>query len=425
MGTPLFREQVLETQAQEWLGTVQLSTPISEQIWTFISLSIGAAIILWLFTGHYTRRVHVSGLLVPEAGLITVGATSAGVVEKIPVAEGEYVHRINPLILISGEHTSQSLGATSASVTVQLKREAASLLQDIHDTRTLESQQANDNRLQQSMLNGQIDQLNAQIALESQQIAMSQKLVEKWRPLLAQGYISALQFEQEQSEVWSNQSQYKALIQQRYVTQQQLSALSDQLLQLPLTTSAKLNDLQRQLAQIQQTLAQNEALRDSVLYPPATGTVSSLLAKVGDTVSVGQPLLSIVPDGTVLQAQVLVPSQAIGFVHPGAGVVLHYQAFPYQKFGLQTGKILTVSHSALSPNEVIQLLGGTQPQPASTDLFYLVRIALTSQDIRTDDHTEPLRPGMALDADLLLERRRMIEWIFEPLLSMGYWAKTS
>lgn len=425
MEQPLFRKQVLENPAREWLGSVQLATPVSDQIWAIISLSMGVAIMIWLFAGHYTRRVHVTGLLVPRTGLITVSATTAGVVEQIPVSEGGHVQKSNPLILISGEHTSRSLGATSASVTAQLQREAASLFQDIRDTRILESQQVSDNRLQQNMLNGQIEQLNAQLDIESRQIAMAQELVMKWRPLLAKGYVSTLQFQQEQSIVWSDQSQYKSLLQQRYVTRQQLSALNDQLAQLPLTTSAKLNELQRQLAQIQQTLAQNEAMRDSVLYPPSPGIVSSLLAKVGEAVSVGQPLLAIVPDGSSLQAQVLVPSQAIGFVHPGTGVVLHYQAFPYQKFGLQTGKVLTVSHSALSPNEVSLLLGGAQPQPASTDPYYLVRIALTSQNIHAYDHAEPLKPGMALDADMLLERRRMIEWIFEPLLSMGYWAKTS
>lgn len=425
MEQPLFRKQVLDAPSREWLGSVQLATPISDQIWAAIAVSIAVAIVIWLFTGHYTRRVHVTGILVPKAGLITVSASSAGVVENVSVSEGGHVRKATPLILISGEHTSRSLGATSASVTVQLQREAASLVQDIKDMQSLESQQTQDNQLQQAMLRGQIDQLNAQLEIESHQIAMAQELVLKWRPLLAKGYVSTLQFEQEQSQVWSDQSQYKSLVQQRYVTRQQLSALNDQLAQLPLTTSAKLNELQRQLAQIQQTLAQNEATRDSVLYPPAAGMVSSLLAKVGDTVAVGQPLLSIVPDGTTLEAQVLVPSQAIGFVHPGVGVVLHYQAFPYQKFGLQKGTVLTVSRSALSPNEVTQLLGGAQPQPASPDPYYRVQIALNAQTIHTDARTESLKPGMALDADMLLERRRMIEWIFEPLLSMGYWAKTS
>jgi membrane fusion protein len=326
-------------------------------------------------------------------------------------------------MLISGEHASRSLGDTSASVSAQLEHEAVSLRQDIWNTQELEVQQVSDNRLQQRMLRGQIEQLMAQITIASRQTAMVNNLKSKWAPLVSKGYISLLQFEQEQSLALSDESQYKSLIQQRYSTQQQLSALNDQLAQLPLTTLVKINELQRQLSQIEQTLAQNEATRDSVLRAPSDGIISSLLVRPGETAQVGQALLAIVPNDASLQAQVLVPSQAIGFVHPGTEVVLHYQAFPYQKFGLQKGKVLTVSRSALSPNEVTLLLGGGQN--LSTDPLYLVRVDLTSQKVRAYGRDEPLRPGMALDADMLLDRRLIFEWLFEPLLGMGHWVKAS
>lgn len=324
---------------------------------------------------------------------------------------------------ISGEHASRSLGDTSASVSIQLQHEEVSLQQDIQNSRELEIQQVSDNRLQQRMLRGQIEQLTAQIIIAAKQTVLVNNLKDKWTPLLSKGYISLLQFEQEQALALSDKSQYKSLIQQRYSTQQQLIALSDQLIQLPLATSVKINELQRQLSQIEQTLAQNEATRDSVLRAPSSGTISSLLARPGETAQIGQALLAIVPNNTSLQAQVLVPSQAIGFVHPGTEVVLHYQAFPYQKFGLQKGKVLTVSRSALSPNEVTLLMGGGQNP--STDPLYLVRVDLTSQKVRAYGHDEPLRPGMALDADMLLDRRLIFEWLFEPLLGMGHWIKAS
>ena len=133
-------------------------------------------------------------------------------------------------------------------------------------------------------------------------------------------------------------------------------------------------------------------------------------------------MLSIVPDGSSLQAQILVPSQAIGFVHPGIEVTLHYQSFPYQKFGLQHGIVHSVSRSALTPGEVTLLLGGGQPP--SADPLYLARVDLSAQSVDAYGHQEPLRPGMALEADMLLDRRRVVEWIFEPLYGMGRrWAK--
>ncbi|MCW0391160.1 Colicin V secretion protein CvaA [Xanthomonas sacchari] len=414
----LFRDAAVDARSQAWLGTVRLATPLSTRAWTFVALGMAAAIVLWLFFGHYTQRVHVTGLLVPRAGLISLTANTLGVIDHVGVAEGDRVASGQVLVSLSGEHTSKALGNTAASVSAQLQRQAGSLRQDIGDTLQLQDKQAEDNRTQQSALKEQLVQIDAQIAIEKKQMQLVQELVDKWSGLVAGGYIPALQVEQEQSALLADESQLRSLQQQRASTQQQLSVLNDQLTQLPLAVSAKLNDLRRQLAQVEQTLAQNEAARASELRAPASGTVSTLLVKPGASVALGQPLLAIVPDGSTLQAQILVPSQAVGFVHPGIQVTLHYQAFPYQKFGLHHGVVRSVSRSALTPGEVTLLLGGGNPP--SSDPLYLARVDLADQNVEAYGRKEPLRPGMALDADMLLDRRRIVEWIFEPLYGMGH-----
>ncbi len=414
----LFRDEAVDARSQAWLGTVRLATPLSSRAWTVVALGIAAAILMWLFFGHYTQRVHVTGLLVPRAGLISLTANTLGVIDHVGVAEGDRVASGQVLVSLSGEHTSKALGNTAASVSAQLQRQAGSLRQDIGDTQRLEDKQAEDNRTQQSALKEQLAQIDAQIVIEKKQMQLVQELVNKWSGLVAGGYIPALQVEQEQSALLADESQLRSLQQQRASTQQQLSVLNDQLNQLPLAVSAKLNDLRRQLAQVEQTLAQNEAARASELRAPASGTVSTLLVKPGASVALGQPLLAIVPDGSALQAQILVPSQAVGFVHPGIQVTLHYQAFPYQKFGLHHGVVSSVSRSALTPGEVTLLLGGGNPP--SSDPLYLARVDLADQNVEAYGRKEPLRPGMALDADMLLDRRRIVEWIFEPLYGMGH-----
>ncbi|AVY67257.1 MULTISPECIES: HlyD family efflux transporter periplasmic adaptor subunit [Xanthomonas] len=420
----LFRSEVLDAPSQAWLGTVRLATPVSTQAWTVAALLIGAAILAWLFAGHYTQRVHVTGLLVPRAGLISLTANTVGVVDHVAAAEGDRVVAGQILVSLSGEHTSKALGNTAAGVSTQLQRQAGSLRQDIGDALTLRDKQAEDNRAQQTLLKDQLAQIDAQIAIEKKQMALVQDLVNKWSGLVAGGYIPALQVEQEQSALLADESQLRSLQQQHAGTRQQLSALDDQLTQLPLAVSAKLNELRRQLAQVEQALAQNEATRASELRAPASGIVSSLLVKPGASVSLGQPLLAIVPDGSRLQAQLLVPSQAVGFVHPGVEVTLHYQAFPYQKFGLQHGVVRSVSRSALMPGEVTLLLGGGTPP--STDSLYLARVDLANQNVQAYGQQQPLRPGMALEADMLLDRRRIVEWIFEPLYGMGHrWSSGS
>jgi membrane fusion protein len=124
--------------------------------------------------------------------------------------------------------------------------------------------------------------------------------------------------------------------------------------------------------------------------------------------------MSLMPQGSSLQAQLFVPSSAIGFVHVGTPVVLHYQAFPYQKFGIQRGAVVGVSRSALTPAEIATTLGRQAPP----EPLYRIIVALQSQTVKAYGKSEALKPGMLLDADLLLDKRRIFEWIFEPLFGM-------
>ena len=127
----------------------------------------------------------------------------------------------------------------------------------------------------------------------------------------------------------------------------------------------------------------------------------------------GQAVLSLLPGDGRLEAELLVPSRAIGFIAPGDRVLLRYQAFPYQKFGHALGRVSRISRSAVGANGNGGATGGF-----AGETFYRVTVALARQDIVAYGREEQLRPGMLLDADILGERRRLFEWLLEPLYTL-------
>jgi len=106
----LFRREVVEAKQNSFLGSVRLATPITHQLWATVALAVTGAILAWLFFGHYTRREHVSGSLVPQAGLINVTARSAGVISRVVGSVGAEVRAGDPLVYISGERSSAKNG---------------------------------------------------------------------------------------------------------------------------------------------------------------------------------------------------------------------------------------------------------------------------------------------------------------------------
>jgi membrane fusion protein len=76
--------------------------------------------------------------------------------------------------------------------------------------------------------------------------------------------------------------------------------------------------------------------------------------------------------------------------------------------------VQSISANAVSAAElgVVPLDGGREP-------LYRIRATLDAQSIDAYGRREPLQAGMQVEADVMLDRRRLIEWVFEPLLSLA------
>jgi hypothetical protein len=66
-GTPLFRQEVLDSQRREWLGPIIAAAPVSGSVLAALAFSLAIAMTLFLVFGHYTRRETVTGQLTPSA----------------------------------------------------------------------------------------------------------------------------------------------------------------------------------------------------------------------------------------------------------------------------------------------------------------------------------------------------------------------
>lgn len=298
-------------------------------------------------------------------------------------------------------------------VAAQLRTQETQVRTTLANLQPQADEQTKDLHARIGMLHAQVGATDAQLALQREQATTATNFVTKIKPMVTRGVVSVAQLNAYQADALNDQTQVKALQRQRLDTEQQLSTLRAQLTQLPLDTEAKANQLRGQLAQLDAQLAENAAQSGTILRAPRAGIVATLLVKTGQNVAVGQPVLSILPQGSKLEAQLLVPSSAIGFVAPGNRVVLRYQAYPYQKFGQQYGKVVQVSRSALSNAEATSLLGQNIATP-----LYRVLVALDRQRIDAYGKAEALKPGMALNADILLDRRTLWQWVFEPLYGL-------
>jgi multidrug efflux pump subunit AcrA (membrane-fusion protein) len=121
-----------------------------------------------------------------------------------------------------------------------------------------------------------------------------------------------------------------------------------------------------------------------------------------------------------LEAQLYAPSRTAGFVRVGQTVWVRYAAYPYQKFGMAEGQVTRVSQTPIAAADLPAGQGQALLTAAqANEPLYRISVSLKKQAITTYGNTQTLKAGMALDADVLQDRRAVWEWLLEPVLATG------
>lgn len=420
--TPLFRPQVLAERRTRWLGTVLLAPQLSHTLFAAFAALAASAVLALLFFAEFTRTARISGWLMPDQGLLRIVAPLQGVISQLHVQEGAEVRKGQPLLVLSTELQSEAVGATREEIVRRLVSRRDSLMNERDLQYRLHLQELAD-------LKGRIEALtDEQLSLERERdlqrtrLALAEETERRQRQLRADGVVPVQRLEQAQKERIDEAVNLRSIERTWAALQGSRLTLEGELRNLPLKYQALAADMERSIAALEQQLAETEAQRQLVILASQDGTVTALQAEVGSSVNSSVPLMAIVPAGSKLEAQLFSPSRAIGFVQPGQQVLLRYQSFPYQKFGHYEGTVASVSRSAISPAELTQQLAGLTSLFRTDEPVYRITVALASQAVTAYGRPVALQPGMQLEADVLIERRRLIEWILDPLFSVtGKW----
>lgn len=407
----LFRQEALVAQQDKLHGDT-LFTPAPAVRWlTGAALLIVAAIIGFAFWGQFTRKEHVVGYLVPTKGLIKIFTPQTGTVSEKHITEGKTVKQGDILLVISSERATASTHEAQGVVLAQLRGRRESLRQEQVKQSQIDSLTASELASRGHGLEIEIAQAQGQLELQRARVASAQRTVSRYEQLVASRFISEATLQQKHEELLDQRNQLAGL--ERSITglSRDLNTVRTEQVAAGLKRDNNLGAIARQISELEQQLTEGDIRRTVVLTAPADGTVTTIMAEVGQAANPNAPLLSILPAGAELEARLLVPTRAAGFIQPKHAVALRYQAFPYQRFGHHAGAVVDVGRTVVQPNESTLPLALQEP-------VYLVTVRLDEQQVRAYGQNMPLQAGMALDADIHLDRRRLIEWVFDPLLSV-------
>ncbi len=363
------------------------------------------------YWGEYTRKEHVVGYLSPTQGMIRIFSPQAGTVIEKHVSEGQQVKQGDALLTISSERTTSNMREAQAAMLAELKQRRDSLRQEQGKQKEIDALTGNSITGRIRGLETEILEALAQLALQTSRVAGAERTVARYEKLVAERFVSEAALQEKQEALINQRNQHAQLKRSITGLNRELSAARVELSASGLKQANNTAAIERQISELKQQLTEADARRSIILTAPADGTVTTILTEIGQAANPNMPLLSILPAGAELQAQLLVPTRAAGFIKPAQQVSLRYQALPYQRFGHHRGEVVEIGRSVIQPDE------SSLPVDVRESV-YRITVRLPQQLVQAYGQAMPLQAGMVLDADIHIDRRRLIEWVFDPLLSI-------
>lgn len=415
----LVRPEVLAARRADLNGSVLLVHPLSHKL-----LAAGAVLLLAVLVAvmggvEYTRRATIPGVVEPSAGLAKVYAQQSGVVMDTTVREGDVVRAGSVLLHVDaqrrdgqGVDVQARLGSQAHERLVAMRKELASTLR-LQDAELAGTQESLDT------LGAAKASLQSQIETQRSKIEVARNAMEQGERLRKDGFISNAQLEQLQASQMDQQMKLEELQRAVIDVDGQIVHANRDVAGVPLRREVTRAQAERNIASVESEISQLAGEHAWTVAAPVDGTVASINAVAGQAVVAGTPLLTIVPSASKLRVRLFAPSKALGFVHVGAAVRLRLDAFPFQKFGTVLGRVVAVADAPTPANELVSNTTLMPRATGSSEPVFAILVELEHDTLQAYGREERLRPGLQLDADVILDRRRLVEWLLEPLFAVA------
>lgn len=319
-------------------------------------ISLGGLIIATAYLYKIDEIITVPGILAPSEGSVAIKSPISGNLEKIEVAEGDYVKKGEVLAIFDVKKEQIEKNKLETNIILEKRNLDERLLS---------------NRLKiENKKNG---------------LRLSEDLLIRLRPLNNVGALSEIKMLQQEEKITNIRNQIL-----------QLEAERDN---IKTRSEAAIKKDESRLKQIELILEKSE------IRSPINGEIFNVEPDVDTYVtSKGEILMEVVPKDR-LSANLKVSNRDIGFMQRGQKVKVRVDSYPFTEYGELVGDIKTIGADALDPDK-------------TTNTYHFpVSIELKKDILETKDGLKiPLQAGMTVSTNIKLRERRLIEIVSDMLV---------
>lgn len=407
----MFRKTVIENQQHRLYGEIALAQPLSLYAVVTIFVISFLALLTFLLTADYSRKETVKGYLIPNSGVIKIYPTQTGTLENLYVQDGDIVEKGDILATVVLTRTQLNGVDLSENVIESLTRQNDFLNKDLVETQALIGKTISSLKQKDVDLTRSISSFDKQIQLMKRRYEIKLKQYERFESLSKKDFLSNTDLQVVEQELLIVQEEIESLISSKLSLVYQLHEVRHNLASKPHEYELQISQIRKGQEDVQRQISEAKSNYTFSVLAKESGVVTAILAKENEHLPSNRPLLSIIPKGAELVAELLFPTRSAGFVEVNDSARLRFDAFPYQRFGFIDSKITRIDKSLLTLGEVDLPVSLNEP-------VYRVQAKLSKQFINAYGDSFPLKTGMLLEADIILDKRSLFQWLLDPIYSL-------
>ncbi|MGY5810054.1 HlyD family type I secretion periplasmic adaptor subunit [Rhizobium sp. LEGMi198b] len=440
------------------------ASPVQMMLIVMICLFTGAALAFGYF-GQIDIFAIATGKIRPAGQVKVIQPLETGRIRSMNVANGSRVRASDVLVQLDATAAIADVDALSASLAscrAEILRRNAAIVaaesEDIHllpvvawpkdipdvirirEDRVLQDDLRNLRAEVQSLQSqkmerlAELEKLQATTQAEAELIQTLQERVDMHNTLIASNtgtkatLIDALQSLQDEKATFaSDHGQLNQIVASLDTIETEKAKTREAFIS---DNAQKLADAERQADDKTQQLVKAQAtIEHMTLTSPIDGVVQALsVTTVGQVVTTGQQLMRIVPDNAPLEIEAYAENKDIGFLREGQEAIIKIESFPFTRYGTIKGTVNRVardsipsSDAQISENDPTQLAKSSTsitPIGQTQNLVYPVIVAPSRNSISADGQQVPLTPGMTVTVEIKTGKRRLLEYLFSPLVEV-------
>ncbi|ECE0739840.1 HlyD family efflux transporter periplasmic adaptor subunit [Salmonella enterica subsp. enterica] len=382
-------------------GRITIPELISMRITAIVFSCIFFSVILFLFLFPYTQRTIFKGVIYPKDGIVYINANHTGTIKNFIKKDGDKVHANEPILFIDSSIVTNS--SSNDKETYMRLIENLMYNNNLYTKNKISELESQKKIMGEKLLYiySDISHLEREKNFLSESINNERSSYKKLESAYHKKYISEIDLNNARSKIESKLLQINSIELSLSEKKTNIKSIKENISEINININQLKIDNSKNKIQNLIQINQYKSGSESIITATSDGNISDIRKHDGDSVNIGDTILSILPDNKNYNIVTFVSLHDIGKIKKNVNVSVMYQSYPYQIYGVDYGIIVDISTSPLSSNDIYKFYGIKTDGPSYKLVIKLTRHNKKFQQI----------PLMAADISIPMEKRKLIKWL--------------